>query len=241
MIRRRDLAAMLLLSSFAVHEGFLADSSVAFFASLGGVIGITSLATVALLFILLRRGWPAARPRAAATHARLRDGRLVLIREIGPAALDALKSFFAALSPATRWLRFHGPMRAVPERLLREFTKVDQHEHVGFIAEANGRAADGAPLLVAEARYVRCAGSDAAEFALVVADGWRRVGLGSSLTRTLLHRARLAGVQHLCGEALADNEALRQFMHSLGARPLGAIKSAATVRLCLSTREELWP
>jgi GNAT superfamily N-acetyltransferase len=173
--------------------------------------------------------------RPAGTRTRLRDGREVLIRPIGPADLDALKRFFVALSPATSRLRFHGSMKEVPERLLREFTKPDQRQHVGFIAEADGRAADEAPLLVAEARFVRCPGSDAAEFALVVADGWRRVGLGSSLTQTLLHHARLTGVRRLCGDALVDNKAFQRFMRSLGGSGLGKIERADTVRLCLST------
>jgi len=129
-------------------------------------------------------------------------------------------------------------MKEMPERLLREFTKPDQREHVGFIAEADRRAADGSPLLVAEARYVRCPGSNAAEFALVVADGWRRIGLGSSLTQTLLHHAHLAGVQRLCGDALVDNDAMRRFMCSLGARALERVERTDTVRLCLSTRED---
>jgi drug/metabolite transporter (DMT)-like permease/RimJ/RimL family protein N-acetyltransferase len=295
----QHLAATVLLLPFAVHEGFRADTSPAFFASLGWVIGVNSLTTFALFFVLLRRGvvnqvaalfflmppatavidylvlgdaltaykvaglalaalgvYLATRPRpesaagpeaplrsaglldgtrTAATRTRLRDGREVLIRPIGPADLDALKRFFVALSPATSRLRFHASMKEVPERLLREFTTPDQRQHVGFIAEADGRAADEAPLLVAEARFVRCPGSDAAEFALVVADGWRRVGLGSSLTQTLLHHARLTGVQRLCGDALADNEALQRFMRSLGASRSGRIERADTVRLCLRT------
>jgi drug/metabolite transporter (DMT)-like permease/GNAT superfamily N-acetyltransferase len=295
----QHLAATLLLLPFAIHEGFRADTSAAFFASLGWVIGINSLTTFALLFVLLRRGavnrvatlfflmppvtavinylvlgdvltaynvaglalaalgvylatrprpesatqqktaFPAAGllhgPRAARTRTQLRDGRLVLIRPIGPADLDALKDFFATLSPVTRWLRFHAPMNEVPERLVRQFAKPDQREHVGFVAEADARAADGAPLLVAEARYIRCPDRDAAEFAVVVADGWRRIGLGSSLMRILLLHARLAGVRRLCGDALEDNEAIRQFMRSLGGWPSG--KSTATVRLCLSTRQ----
>jgi drug/metabolite transporter (DMT)-like permease/GNAT superfamily N-acetyltransferase len=295
----QHLAAALLLLPFAVHEGFRADTSTAFFASLAWVIGVNSLTTFALLFVLLRRGvvsqvatlfflmppvtavidyvvlgdaltaynvaglalaalgvYLATRPRQesaarpqtalpapgllhglrARTRTRLRDGRRVLIRPIGPADLDALKGFFAALSPVSSRLRFHARVKEVPERLLREFTRPDQREHVGFIAEADARAAGDAPILVAEARYVRCPDSDAAEFALVVADGWRRVGLGSSLMQTLLRHARLAGVQRLCGDALVDNEAIRRFMRSLGAYPLDEIES--TVRLCLSTRQQ---
>ena len=176
----------------------------------------------------------------ALTGARpmqLGDGRRVLIRPIRPADRDALKSFFAALSAETSRLRFHAALKEVPERLLREFTKLERREHVGFVAEADGGAADGALLLVAEARYARCRGSDAAEFALVVADGWRRVGLGSSLVQTLLHRARLAGMQRLCGDALAENEAMRRFMRAVGAFTLGRVESAGTVRLCLSVAE----
>src|ERR1700751_3952885 len=52
----QHLAATVLLLPFAVHEGFRADPSSAFFASLGWVIGVNSLTTFALLFLLLRRG-----------------------------------------------------------------------------------------------------------------------------------------------------------------------------------------
>jgi drug/metabolite transporter (DMT)-like permease len=287
----QHLVATVLLLPLALHEGFHADASAAFFASLGWVIGVNSLTAFGLFFVLLRRGVvnevatlfflmpPVAavldylvlgdaltaytvmglalaalgvylstrRPqsvtrsktRTAGTRTRLRDGRQVLIRPIGPTDRDALRRLFLALSPATSRLRFHAAMKEPPERLLRELTRLDQHEHVGFIAEADGRAADGVPLVVGEARFVRCPGSDAAEFALVVADGWRRVGLGSSLTQTLLHHARLSGVRRLCGDTLVDNATFQRFMDSLGASRSGGIERADTVRLCLTTGREL--
>jgi acetyltransferase len=159
----------------------------------------------------------------------------VRIRPIGPTDLDALKRFFLALSPATRRLRFHASMKEVPEQLLRQFAEPDQQQHVGLIAEAQASASEQAPLLVAEARFVRSPGSDGAEFALVVAEGWRRVGLGSSLMRTLLDHAGVGGVRRLCGDALADNEATRRFLRSLGAWRSGSIERHETIRLCLGT------
>jgi drug/metabolite transporter (DMT)-like permease/GNAT superfamily N-acetyltransferase len=296
----QHLAATLLLLPFAAHEGFRADMSAAFFGSLGWVIGVNSLTTFALLFVLLRRGlvtqvatlfflmpsatalidylvlgdaltaykvagmalaalgvYLATRPRtesgarlatprsavlrhdlrAARRRARLKDGRRVLIRPIRPADLDALKRFFAALSPAISRLRFLGTIKEVPERLLHEFTRPDQRQHFGIVAEADGRSPEGGPLLVAEARYIRYPGSDAAEFALVVADGWRHVGLGSLLMQTLLRQARLAGVQRLCGDAFTDNEAIRRLVCAHGAGPLDRRESTATVRLCVGTRQ----
>jgi drug/metabolite transporter (DMT)-like permease/RimJ/RimL family protein N-acetyltransferase len=290
----QHLAATILLLPLAVHEGFRADASPTFFATLGWVIGVNSLTSFALLFVLLRNGAvskvttlffltppvtavidylvlgdaltayhvaglalaalgvflatrppresaalrPAGSPRGArtaGTRMRLRDGRRVLIRPIGPTDLDALKRFFGALSPATSRLRFHASIKELPDRLLHEFTEPDQHEHVGFIAEVERPEAGEAPRVVAEARFVRCPDSDAAEFALVVADGWRRVGLGSSLTQTLLHHARLRGVQRLCGDSLGDNEAFQRFMRSIGASRSGRSERAGTVRQCLST------
>lgn len=164
---------------------------------------------------------------------RLNDGRSVAIRPILPTDLDALKMFFAALSPRTRALRFHAPMKELPDELLREFTAVDCASHVAFVAEVRATAVDQPGVLVAEARYVRSAHSDSAEFALVVADCWRRAGLGTSMMRTLLRHARLAGVRRLCGDAIAGNKAIRDFMDSFGARSVPGAASAETVRLCL--------
>jgi len=144
--------------------------------------------------------------------------RHVAIRRIVPSDLGALRTFFASLSQATRRLRFHSPINDFPELLLREFTMVNQRSHVAFVAETRGGAVDQPTTLIAEARYVRNADSESAEFALVVADKWRRIGLGTTLTRILAQCARFAGVRRLCGDVLEDNEAMRGLAHSLGAR-----------------------
>ena len=52
----QHFAATALLLPFAVLEGFRADGSADFFASLGWVIGVNSLTAFALFFVLLRRG-----------------------------------------------------------------------------------------------------------------------------------------------------------------------------------------
>jgi acetyltransferase len=147
--------------------------------------------------------------------------------------MDALRTFYAALSPRTRALRFHLSIKELPEELLREFTAVDYSAHVAFVAEDRGTTVDRPVALVAEARYVRQTDSDSAEFALVVADDWRRAGLGTSLVRALLRKARLAGLRRLCGDVLAENRATRGFLDSLGARQVVGAGDAETVRLCL--------
>jgi len=166
-------------------------------------------------------------------RVQLNNAGLVTIRPILPSDLDALRTFFAALSCATRRLRFHGAISELPEHLLREFTMVNPRAHVAFVAEIHDSAAGQPPALVAEARFVRNADSDSAEFALVVADNWRRIGLGTMLTRILAQRARFAGVRRLCGDVLEDNKAMRGLGRSLGARLSRAIGCGQAVRLSL--------
>jgi acetyltransferase len=166
-------------------------------------------------------------------RVQLNDARQVTIRRILPTDLNALRAFFAALSQATRRLRFHNPINELPEPLLREFTMANHGAHVAFVAEVHDGAVDQPATLVAEARYVRNGDSESAEFALVVADNWQRMGLGTTLTRILAQRARFTGVRRLWGDVLEDNKAMRGLAHSLGARLSRAIGCGQIVRLSL--------
>ena len=164
------------------------------------------------------QSWIASVPDPAKDQVRvqLSDARLVTIRPILPSDLDALRTFFAALSRATLRFRFHSSINELPEHLLRGFM-VGHLAHSAFVAEIHNGPVEQ-PLLVAEARFIRKADSDSAEFALVVADNWRRIGLGTTLTRILAQRARFSGVRRLWGDILEDNKAMRGLAHSLGAR-----------------------
>jgi acetyltransferase len=166
-------------------------------------------------------------------RVQLSDARVVTIRPILPSDLDALRTFFTALPRATLLFRFHSSINELSEHLLHAFTMVDHRAHVAFIAKTHDTTVDQPTTLVAEARYIHCADSGSAEFALVVAEKWRRIGLGTSLTRVLAQHARFAGVRRLCGDVLEGNKAMRGFAHSLGARLSRGIGCVQTVRLSL--------
>jgi acetyltransferase len=164
-------------------------------------------------------------------RVQLNDARLVTIRSILPSDLDALRTFFSTLSRATLRFRFHSSINELSEHLLHEFTMVNHRGHVAFVAETREKR-DQSTTIVAEARYVRKIDSDSAEFALVVADDWRRIGLGTTLTRILAQCARFAGVLRLRGDILEDNKAMRGLAHSLGAK-LSREVGSRTVRLSM--------
>jgi len=130
----------------------------------------------------------------------------------------AFAAFVAALSPSSRRQRFHTALAELPPTWLRLLTQPDPATDLALVAVAWQQ---GAPQIVAEARYAADRFTDAAqrEFALVVADGWRRQGLGRRLLRALAAEAARHGVQRLVGDVLRDNQPMLQLAAHEGFAP----------------------
>jgi len=164
---------------------------------------------------------PPARARPAdAMHAvadcreriALADGRCVIVCPVDASDANAEQAFVGALSPSSRYRRFHFGLRSLPEQLLREMTEIDQRQHVALVARPE-RAGD---TIVADARYVRSADTDDAEFAVMVADAWQGLGLGRELLQRLGRHARASGVRVLYGDVLWGNEPMIALVRGLG-------------------------
>jgi RimJ/RimL family protein N-acetyltransferase len=81
-----------------------------------------------------------------------------------------------------------------------------------LLALAHGTGESG---VVAMAQYAP-EGPSRAEFGVVVADTWQRVGLGTRLVRALIERAAASGIRTLCAVMLADNGAMLALARRLG-------------------------
>src|SRR4051794_36683226 len=66
------------------------------------------------------------------------DGRRVVLCPVDPEDASAEQAFVDALSPDSRYRRFHFGMRSLPEQLLREMTEIDQWQHVALVARPDG-------------------------------------------------------------------------------------------------------
>lgn len=181
----------------------------------------------------LDRGGPCARAAHGLRYREplsLRDGREVVLRPLLRRDAPALGRFLrAGLSGPSRLLRFHGAVNHLSDDTLRALTTQTAGRHVALTAEA--RTDDGLPVLLAEARYV-IEGAGAAEFAVSVADAWRRLGLGAALLRRLAAHARACGVTLLYGAVLPDNAAMLGLAQALGAE-LDLHAAEVTARLPL--------
>ena len=153
------------------------------------------------------------RPDPGAERLALADGRQVLVRPVRPADAAAEQRFVQRLSPRSRLLRFHGAVNQLPDTVLRAMTAIDPTRHHALVAEAVCEGAGAR--LVADARYAVM--GERAEFAVAVADDWRRIGLARALMLRLAAHACQRGLGVLQGDVLAGNEPMLALMHALGA------------------------
>jgi acetyltransferase len=146
---------------------------------------------------------------------RLADGRRVTVRPVLPQDAELEQSLVRGLSPEARYNRFFNPIRELSPQLLAQMTQIDYQRHVALVAESFD---GGGASVVGEARYVVDDTERAAEFAVVIADAWRRRGIAARLLRSLCEHAREAGLEMLQGDVLASNVAMLAMLRRLGFR-----------------------
>ncbi|ORI22686.1 GNAT family N-acetyltransferase [Rhodococcus sp. 1168] len=128
------------------------------------------------------------------------DGGVVHLRPIVPSDAKALIEFHSGLSERTRYLRYFGPYPTMPQRDVLNFTTVDHHSRVAFVAILGDD-------IIAVGRYERLPEGDgnSAEVAFVVADSHQGRGLGPILLEHLAGAAAENGVRMFVAEVLAEN------------------------------------
>jgi GNAT superfamily N-acetyltransferase len=140
---------------------------------------------------------------------RLRDGREMIIRRIGPDDAGRLVAFHRTLSARTRRFRFFSPMKELQPDFAERLANVDFVSRAAFLAVF----ADGGEM-GAVGRYERDS-ADSAEVAFVVHDSLQGQGLGTELLQHLAVLARTNGFETFTAVVLSDNiDMLDVFRHS---------------------------
>jgi len=154
------------------------------------------------------RSGTASPGRPAGERVVLPDGAAVVVRPVQPTDQALLADGFHRLSVTSRRHRFLTVKRDLSTAELQFLTDVDHHDHeaIGALDSRDGRG-------VGVARYIRSApGSQDAELAVTIVDGWQRRGVGTLLLARLTARARQAGVFAFQALVSADNEAMISFL-----------------------------
>lgn len=144
----------------------------------------------------------------------LADGRVVDVRPITPADIEAERAFITGLSQATRRRRFLEAINEPSEALLESLTDVDHVNDEALVAIA--REGEDAGKFVGVARYAVGADPLAGEIALTVADAWQASDLQRALLDQLADRARSRGLQRFVSVNNADDRDMRVFARAAG-------------------------
>lgn len=88
---------------------------------------------------------------------RLRSSKSLTVRFVEPGDADGLQGYFRSLSVRSRYNRFLGAMRELPQNLLEHFIHVGEGDRFSVIATMS---IDGLETIVGEARYAFDTGTD---------------------------------------------------------------------------------
>lgn len=138
------------------------------------------------------------------------DGRVVHIRDLGPADLPELLALHERASDRSIYLRYFSPNREAARRYVTSLVEPKEGRHVlgAFVADA----------LLGVGMCERV-DDEAGEFALLVADTVQHGGIGTLLLEHLIAEARGAGLRRFTAEVLASNSLMLQVIQDLGFEP----------------------
>lgn len=141
----------------------------------------------------------------------LRDGRRVTVREILPDDRDALQAAVANTSADSRYARFMTSLREIPDKMLDAATHPVPDKEFALVA-----LEDDVARIVGGARYAAEAVADRCEFAIMVVDDWRHMGLAPCLMEMLIAAARAHGFLFIEGFVLSTNAPMRRLAKRFG-------------------------
>jgi len=137
----------------------------------------------------------------------------VTLRPITPDDAKVLQAYVRRLSPESRYNRFLGALQELPPAELEHVTHLDRIYDLALLAEMK---LGGASVVVGEARHAFAPDRLECEFALSVADDWRRSGIGTLLMAEMERRARSLGARRLVAETLRSNDAMKALAQKTG-------------------------
>jgi GNAT superfamily N-acetyltransferase len=136
---------------------------------------------------------------------RLHNGKSLTLRFVEPGDAEILQAYFRSLSTRSRYNRFLGAMRELPQTELGHFIHAGEDDRFSVIAVMT---IEGIETIVGEARYGFEVATASFEFGLSIDDRWQGQGIGTALLRNLECRAAALGAERLFGDTLRSNDVM---------------------------------
>ena len=156
-------------------------------------------------------------PDEYVTSWRLRDGSVVIIRPVKPEDEPLMVRFHQNLSNRSVYLRYCTAFKLAKRIAHERMTRIcfnDYDREIALVAEHTGHG--GGREIIGVARLVRIPHSTSAEFALLIADSWQRLGLGTRFMELLIAVGKQEEVRNIIGYIMASNLPMRKLCHRAG-------------------------
>jgi acetyltransferase len=125
--------------------------------------------------------------------------------------------FHESLSELSVHFRYFGSVsvenRTGHERLVRACFN-DYDREIALVAERSQH--EGASKILGVARLIKAHGRDEAEFAILIADAWQGMGLGTALLKLLVEAGRAEKVRSITGRILPENTTMLRISRDIG-------------------------
>jgi acetyltransferase len=153
-------------------------------------------------------------PKKYVTEWKLKDGTPVLLRPIKPEDETLMDEMFRSLSEETMRLRFFQIIKEIPHETLTRYCNLDYDREVAIVAETK----EDKRRILGVGRLIVKPGRECGEFAVVVADKWQELGLGSKLIDYTIEIAKDLGLETVYGYIISMNTKMVHLCTSKGFR-----------------------
>ncbi len=152
-------------------------------------------------------------PEKYARRLPLQDGREVLLRPIRPEDEPMEAAMLKTLSDQSLYFRFFGYVPKLTHDFLTRMTHIDYDREMALVAELEEQ---GEKRMIGVTRIIADAWGETAEFAILVADPWQHMGLGSRMFDYMLEIARDKGIRKIVASVLRSNAHMITMFRSRG-------------------------
>jgi acetyltransferase len=169
-------------------------------------------------------------------RSTLTNGTAVLLRPIRPEDEPMWHQLLKNCSEHTLWLRFRYLFKETTHEMATRFCFVDYDRTMAIVAEIQEA---GEPQLIGVARLVADADHGNAEYAVLVADKWQSLGLGTLLTDFCFEICGSWGIDRVYAETTTDNQRMQNILRRHHFAQTSAGNGEMLYQALLSKRGEL--
>jgi len=152
-------------------------------------------------------------PSEYTTEFIMKNGRKAILRAIKPEDEMMEKEMFSYFSERTQRFRFFQLIKNITHEQLIRYTQIDYDREIAIIAEIED---EGRKKMAGVVRLIADHYLETAEFAIVVADPWQNLGLGSKFTDFIYDIAKKHGIQKIYANVLAQNRVMQHMFRTRG-------------------------